>query len=179
MTVLWFLSQSGVINLPAMLGTKNNGVLISPVRAVADLNLRDSNGYAIEFSQSPVWTLIIPGRRHCDATCQETLYFTRQTHIAMGREANLFRRFYLSLDGEVDAAYTELQQRDHPNLLTVFATGEDLSALLNGLGIEDPLSGRYLFLVDPQGWLMMYYTDQHTGKDIIKDIKALLSVASH
>ncbi len=34
----------------------------------------------------------------CDAACENSLYVTRQIHVAMGKEFNRLRRLYVSTD---------------------------------------------------------------------------------
>jgi hypothetical protein len=38
-----------------------------------------------------------------------------------------------------------------------------------------PLRDRQYFIVDPEGWTMMYYRDQQDGKEVMADLKFLLT----
>src|SRR6185436_8973280 len=78
-TLLFRAAVTGKIDLPAVLGTKNNGVLITPPQPIADLPLQDSNGEPFNYaSQEKLWSIIVPVAAHCDDQCEQTLYLTRQ-----------------------------------------------------------------------------------------------------
>jgi hypothetical protein len=42
----------------------------------------------------------------------------------------------------------------------------------------DPLAKNTFYIVDPQGWLMMSYSEKNTYKEIIKDMRFLLKNSS-
>ena len=87
-TLLFRAAVNGGVDLPALLGTKNSGVLIKPPRPIAELPLRFANGEIFDFAKQPKqWSIAIPVSAHCDTQCEQTLYLTRQIHIALGKNA--------------------------------------------------------------------------------------------
>ena len=75
-------------------GTTNNGDLIEPPRSIEDIKLQAKDGSEYRYNEHiHKWSLIIPALEECNTACLQTLYFTRQVHVALGKEANGLRRF--------------------------------------------------------------------------------------
>ena len=99
-TWLWYFVARGDLDLVGMVGTSNRGALVQPPRQLNDQILRDETGSNIKFADlAPRWAMVVPvvGGR-CDADCENSLYVTRQIHLAMGKEYNRLRRLYVSTD---------------------------------------------------------------------------------
>lgn len=173
-TLLFRASVNGQVDLPALLGTKNNGVLIKPPRAIAELPLTLATGEQFEFAKQPKhWNLLIPVPAHCDNQCQQNLYLTRQIHIALGKDADRVQRYLIATQWPLDAEFETLLQQ-HPNLQILRADESAFAAYFAQSNLQPARDQQYL-LLDPAGWLMMYYNPQHDGKAVIKDLKFLLS----
>ena len=173
-TLLFRVAVNGHIDLPALLGTNNNGVLIKPPRAIAELPLRFANDQSFDFAKQPKrWSILIPVAAHCDDRCQQTLYITRQIHIALGKDADRVQRYLVATHWPLDAEFEKLLPK-HPKLqiLKIDAATFDRYFAQSQL---QPLRDQQYFLVDPAGWLMMYYNPRHSGKAVMKDLKFLLS----
>jgi cytochrome oxidase Cu insertion factor (SCO1/SenC/PrrC family) len=174
-TLLFRAAVLGHIDLPALLGTRNNGVLISPPLPLKDLTIQTASGEAFDYSALPArWTVLIPVGSSCDAQCQQTLYLTRQIHIALGKNADRVRRFVLSTAYPLDAEFEKLLQQ-HPNMEVLKTDPAAFAQFFARAGSLQPLQNHLFFLVDPQGWVMMYYSPEHGGKAIMTDIKLLLA----
>ena len=173
-TLLFRASVNGQVDLPALLGTKNNGVLIKPPRAIAELPLTLASGEKFEFSKQPKhWNLLIPVLAHCDNQCQQNLYLTRQIHIALGKDSDRVQRYLIATQWPLDAEFETLLQQ-HPNVQIVRVDEAAFAAYFAQSNLQPARDQQYL-LLDPAGWLMMYYNPQHDGKAVIKDLKFLLS----
>jgi hypothetical protein len=173
-TLLFRASVNGQIDLPQLLGTKNNGTLISPPRAIAELPLQLGNGEVFDFAKQPKrWRILLSASSHCDSQCQQNLYLTRQIHIALGKDSNRVQRYLVVTQWPLDAEFEKLLQ-EHPKLqvLKVDANAFDQYFAKSQL---QPLRDQQYIVVDPAGWLMMSYGPQHDGKAVIKDLKFLLS----
>ncbi|MET0378177.1 MAG: hypothetical protein ABW049_04220 [Spongiibacteraceae bacterium] len=169
-TVLYWAATSGRVNLPALLGTKNNGDLISPPRPIAELALRSLDGQAFDFAkQKPHWTLLIPVASHCDAACEKNLYQTRQTHVALGKNAGRVQRYLVSKDGAPDAAFEQLLTQ-HTGVQMLLA-----DPIAFDKYFADLVPAHTYFVVDPAGWMMMAYGSDHDYHGVISDLKFLLS----
>lgn len=173
-TLLFRAAATGKIDLPALLGTKNNGVLIRPPRPIAELPLLSANGEAFDFSKQPKqWTIVIPVTAHCDAQCQNTIYMTRQIHVALGKYADRVRRYLITTEYPLDGEFQNFL-KDHPKVEILRANTDDFSQYFSTSNLQ-PLKNHQYLIVDPDGWFMMYYDAQHEGKAVLKDLKFLLT----
>lgn len=188
---LWYFVVEGDLDLIGVIGTANNGILVEPPRQLSTSAFVDDTGAALAWSDiDPRWTLLIPvAGATCDANCERRLYFTRQIHIALGKEFNKVRRVYLSdtpipkvnitpsnpfpegwppqLSPEL---LTDYLVAAHKGLIPVSTDPDNFSALFTEL-IADP---EQWYLVDPGGWIMMRYPDTLDYKQVIADLKFLL-----
>lgn len=173
-TLLFRAAVNGGIDLPALLGTKNNGVLIKPPRAIAELPLQSANGDTFDFAKQPKqWSIAIPVSAHCDAQCEQTLYITRQIHIALGKYTERVRRYLIATEYPLDAEFENLLKQ-HPTIEVLRVDSAEFSQYVARSNLQ-PLQNHQYFLIDPEGWLMMYYGPQHEGKSVLKDLKFLLT----
>lgn len=173
-TLLFRAAVNGRIDLPALLGTKNYGVLIQPPRKIAELPLQSADGAAYDFAKSPKhWSIVIPVSAHCDETCQQTLYLTRQIHIGLGKHSDRVRRYLVATDFPLDAEFENLLKQ-HPKLEILRADRGEFAQYFARSDLQPVQNHQYLIL-DPEGWLMMYYGPQHDGKVVMKDLKFLLT----
>lgn len=173
-TLLFRAAVNGDINLPELLGTKNNGALIQPPRAIADLPLVDADGAAFDFSQQPKqWTLLLTVPAHCDQQCEQNLYITRQIHVALGKHSSRVRRYLVATQWPLDTQFQQLLEQ-HPRLQVLRADAAVYASYFAQSKL-DPLRDQQYVLVDPEGWMMMYYQPGQDGKEVIADLKFLLT----
>ncbi len=173
-TLLFRAAVNGHIDLPALLGTKNSGVLIKPPRAIAELPLQFANGDTFDFAKQPKqWSIAIPVVAHCDAQCEQTLYITRQIRTALGKHTERVRRYLIATEYPLDAEFENLLKQ-HPQLEVLRADAAEFSKYFARSDLQ-PLQNHQYLLIDPAGWLMMYYGPQHDGKAVLKDLKFLLT----
>lgn len=134
--------------------TKNEGQLISPSVAAEQIGLEGQIGK---------WTLLLPVGASCDAECEERLYLARQVNIALGRESSRVQRMAIWTEGTAPA---QKIQADYPGLGAFPVELEKFKAKLG-----DP---NRIYLMDPLGNILMFYTLDKAGKPMLKDIKFLL-----
>jgi hypothetical protein len=155
--------------------TTNNGELIQPPRSIETVTITDEQTAEFIYNDnSHKWTILIPAVGGCNKSCEATLYFTRQMHTALGKQMNGLRRFYLTDENEVAPVTASLLAEEYPKLQRFFTSSEQLEQLLGSLNDVDYRNGKTYFLVDPMGFVMMSYTDQHGLKDLLSDLKFLL-----
>lgn len=190
-TWLWYFVVRGDLDLVGALGTANSGVLVQPPRQLDDNALFEQTGFGFSYSDlEPRWTLMVPGSDGvCDRVCEQSLYVTRQIHLAMGKGFNRIRRMYVS---ETPVADTTLEvnalsdQRPAPDNFDQLLQNEHrgLKALVvenGGYSVAFPehqLAPDTWYLVDPAGWIMMSYNGEVSYKDVISDLKFLLKNSS-
>ena len=166
-TWLWYYVASGRVDIVSFLGTANAGALLEPPLALGELELRDSAGNVVDIrGERPTWRILILGGGVCGEQCRQTAYYTRQIHTAMGKYANRIERV-MAIPAEADRSFAE----DYPELKLLYTSPSGLRALADAAyGEGDPA----YFVVDPNGWVILSYTADADGKDIMADLKFLL-----
>ena len=184
---LWYFVARGDLDLVGALGTSNSGSLLQPPRQIDDGELQEENGYPFKYLDlEPKWTMLVPSSGgRCGSDCANSLYVTRQIHVAMGKEFNRLRRLYV---GDARVAETpvyldngagtevlgELLAAEHRGIRTAVAT----AATQRVLFVEHQADASIWYLVDPAGWIMMSYNGEVHYKDVISDLKFLLKNSS-
>lgn len=189
----WFFGQREVDGLGS---TTNRGELIIPVMDITEFDLRDESGESMfvsfeemvaqidldDYEPRP-WLLLYLGSENCESICDERLFFLRQLHRRLNAEAERVQRYYIN----VSEAQSSLDERTQimfeeafPEMVVAYS---EKQALLNTLertlpaGI-DPLALHYIYVVDPLGNVMLYFTPENSTEDILKDIDKLLDQSS-
>jgi len=189
-TWLWWFVVRGDLDLVGMIGTANRGTLVQPPRQLDDAQLYDSTGNTFNYGDlEPRWTMLVPARDVCDRTCENSLYLTRQIHVALGKEFSRLRRLYanesplahtaLTVDTLSDGrpapdSLAQLIETEHRGLKTL-TLGDSAYSELFSEHREDPSTW---YLVDPAGWVMMSYNGEVSYKEVIADLKFLLKNSS-
>ena len=151
-------------------GTTNKGTLIRPAITIDDL----SDGGRIHFPTGD-WMLMVPAGADCNQACQHALYLTRQTNIALGKNADRVERLLLVSGNHVSKPFNGLLEKEYPHMLIQYLAPGEIQRVLGRFATKGTLDGT-IFMVDPEGFIMMYYTPKNSGKDILSDLKHLLGV---
>lgn len=166
-----YLDEQGVS------GTTNAGRLISPARPLALSSLRDGSGAPFDVtSLRGRWTYVLFDDVGCASDCQERLYLTRQTRLAMNKDVTRVQRLMIFSA----APSADLAQRladEHPDLRWVVLDNGDDQGLRAFEGVGYDNSGNDFFLVDPLGNLMMVYDLAVPAKGVRKDLQKLLKIS--
>lgn len=141
-------------------GRTNHGVLIEPPRPLAGSLFHGK------------WSLVYVGAAGCDAACDRTLYYMRQTHLGLGRLYTRTQRVFLALGPCCDRT---LATR-YPDLVTVDASSPDMVPLLQNFAADERATG--IFIVDPRGNLMMRYDAHDPPRGLLDDLKLLMGLSS-
>jgi hypothetical protein len=174
-SLLWLAVKRGHIDIVGSLGTHNNGTLLQPVREFESIVALDRNGETYHYlQQAPKWTLLIPGSASCGESCRQTLWLTRQLHTALGRRAIHLRRFYLSDSWPLDASFSEFLAAEHPTMTILHSDATAIEQLLANPDAAAGLPPDSYYLIDKRGFVMMVYGPQHSGQDVISDLKFLM-----
>lgn len=149
--------------------THNRGQLIRPPVALGAAALPAPAADARQ------WSLLLPASG-CDDDCDRRLQITRQVHIALGREAWRFRRLHWDASGEpIPGARRRRLDERHPGMLIDAGDIAALNRHLRAAGGEGWADK--IYLVDPDGFLMMRYEPQAAGEDILEDLRFLLKTS--
>jgi hypothetical protein len=150
--------------LPDM--TTNQGTLIQPPIVL--------DGIEIEPGQN--WVLLIPVDSSCDKACQQVLYLSRQTHIALGKNTSRVQRVIL-VEGQLSADFKELLREEHRKVKIIDIAGDGTAVRLKAL-VPNGLHKLIVFVMDPNGNVMMYYRPEQGGKPMLRDLKHLLKTSN-
>jgi cytochrome oxidase Cu insertion factor (SCO1/SenC/PrrC family) len=174
---LWYYVDQGDIDLVQVLGTANRGELLSPPIPLQGVSLYDGDGERVELfaAGNNRWRILIPATGHCDETCAQHLYYTRQIRTAMGAYADRIERIYLGREEQVVALFPQALRQQHPGLKILYTSGAEPSGIWEHAPVP---GGPAYFLVDPRGWVMMSYRAGMDGKAVMADLKFLLKNSS-
>lgn len=146
---------------------KNYGELIKQVEVrVSGVNLE---GKPIDVSSlKGKWVMVYVGSGQCPKSCQDLLYFMRQTRTAQGKEMDRVERLWILTDEQVPAADL---QTFHTGLRYLLPSASPVPQFV---GSE---TGLYLYMIDPLGHVMMRWPQNPDPSRMIKDIKQLLKAS--
>lgn len=175
--------------------TSSRGSLILPVLDLPALQLRNSLGdpayRSFEEMTAGVdpdayeprpWQLIMLSGADCDQHCLDRLYMLRQVHLRLAREAERVQRAVVVVDEtvtELPRVTRDFLLEQQPDLQLLHADPQTLlPQLLPTAGGRDPAAENLIYVADPVGNIMLYFTPQNTADDIFKDIDKLLDQSS-
>jgi hypothetical protein len=175
-------------------GTTSNGSLIIPVLDISELQLVDANGQKAykSFEEMTVnvspedydprpWQLLYLGSADCDADCQQRLYFLRQMHIRLGAESGRVQRVYVQTEATpLTPATTAYLQQEQADMRILHADAARLRAALQRTltAGDNALTGHYIYVMDPVGNIMLYFTPANDAEQMLDDIDQLLDHSS-
>lgn len=158
-------------------GTRNKGVLIAPPLQINSIGLRDTQGseYVLDGTKDQRWTFLVAHPANCDEICRKHFWEIRQTRTALGKYQSYVSRVWLVTEGVLDESTRQWLLQEHPDVTLLYADGVRWQSLLRQSPEGITSDGKAVFfLVDPRGFVMMYYTPEDTYKDVITDMKFLL-----
>ncbi|MDT8398378.1 MAG: hypothetical protein RQ899_07165 [Pseudomonadales bacterium] len=189
----WFY---GLREMQGISVTSNKGVLIVPVLDITALAMHDDAGEPIfqtfedavagvsakEYQPRP-WLLVYLGGPDCDSACAQRLYFLRQLHRRLGREVDRVARYHVNVTQDrrsLTEATRTLFAEQFPELGQASADRDTLLKNLAGSlpADVDPVTEHYIYVVDPVGNVMLYFTPENTPEDILRDLDRLLDQSS-
>jgi len=138
---------------------KPSGELLQPPRTLVTPLAANTEGR---------WLIVVAGAGSCDQTCVQLLDETRRIHVALYKQMPRVARLWLSDDqAAVLHDGTRLQQQQ-PDLVTA-----DVSTA-NRKSFDMDSAGYRVYLMDPQGRLVLRYPADAPPKGILKDMERLL-----
>jgi cytochrome oxidase Cu insertion factor (SCO1/SenC/PrrC family) len=133
-------------------GTTNHGEFVSPATTTEQL------GWQVEGDQRKWWLWVVAS--DCDAACQATVKHMQAVHKLLNREADRVRRGFTGVQG----AYEPNWMSAYPGMAVVNVA--DPSNVKNGI-----------YIVDPNGNLVLFYDLATEPKPVLEDLKKLLKVS--
>ena len=173
--------------------TTNKGHLINPVLDITEFGMKTKTGEAIflpfevtvadiapeDYVPRP-WGLVYLGQRECDQICEERITYLRQLHRRLGAEATRVARYYINTDEDFAPQTTTLFQQSFPEMTLSYSNKTLLKNNLARTHAEniDPIEQHYIYVVDPVGNVMLYFTPENTPEEILSDLDKLLDQSS-
>lgn len=175
--------------------TTNNGTLITPVIDITAFTMEDENGSALfqsfeimvegidaeDYVPRP-WAMIFLGSNTCDVSCGDRLFYLRQLHRLLGSDEERLARYYVNAGAsrELDANTQSMFNEAFAGLKLAYSQRDILLSNLAFILPDevDPILEHYIFLADPLGNVMMYFTPENTPDDILEDLEKLLDQSS-
>ncbi|MDE0955656.1 MAG: hypothetical protein OSA07_04225 [Pseudomonadales bacterium] len=145
-------------------GRTNYGQLLLPPNELQQAQLVDENDAPwSQVEADKRWLVIYLTKQACDLPCQEATHLLRQINVALGKEAHRVTRLLVNQQGGIN----EQTKTDYPALIQ-----------LKSLSLEPFELGQGIYVVDPLGNIMMYYSKDFVGKELLKDLKKLLRTSN-
>lgn len=174
-TLAWYMAKH-----PEWLGkTSNYGELITPPLptqfsdfqadpASADASLAELKGH---------WVLVqMASQAQCAAACLEGLHRSKQVWLRLSKDLPRVRRLLLTSDNALDAVTREALRRDDDSTLLVAKAAPALQQLLIAQAASTGADAT-LWLLDPQGNLMMRYPLNYDPHGLLRDLQHLLRIS--
>jgi len=156
-------------------GSTNYGTLIEPQRPIpANLVVTDETGKQVPLaSLRGVWLFVMTDRSACDEACVKKLYFMRQIRVTQAGERHRITMVWLRSDA---GAVPQKVLDAYPDTRRLVADPAAVAAWLPAdSGTQDT---DHLYLVDPNGNLMMRFPKDPNPSKIKTDVTKLLKWSS-
>lgn len=145
----------------------NHGDLLQPAPLPAQpLPLLPGGEFRFEQMKGK-WLLLQIDSGNCDVHCREKLYAMRQVRLAQGKDMVRLERVWLVSDASIPAADL---LAEYDGMLVVRAAGSEVLAAFPAPADRTA----HLYVVDPQGNLMMRFPEKPDPTRMIKDLQRLL-----
>ena len=149
----------------------HHGQLIKPVINVVNIPALDSE------QLKGKWWLVYIAPRNCLETCHDTIYNMRQINTALGKNAERLGRLFVAHPDCPQSMCETYLNEHYADMRKVSLQQQDFSTLFTS---DDPQRSEMLgdiYILDPQGNIMMRYSTDTDPKGILTDLKRLLRVA--
>jgi len=158
-----YVLSSGLIDFKPD-STKNNGRFISPLVKVSD---HTQHPWADDLMGT--WTLVrrVPGS--CDESCLELENDLHKYRLSLGHRAEKLALLLLADDfvATADDPFEHVQK-------IATAKQTKLNQMFDQLSAKSLQNGHGLYVVAPEGYLMMAFTPENTSTEIIRDLSLLV-----
>ena len=150
-------------------GYSNHGDLLLPVENVIEPPVESATAEALQ----EIWSLVYVSAEPCgaDSTCRERLYTIRQARLMLGKNMDRLQRVFLGSGQALDPEYLAAEQGGLVVLQDAALTGTLLGATPDGSAADG------YYLLDPLGNLVIYFAPDINPRDVVSDIKHLLSLS--
>lgn len=162
-------------------GRINQGHLVTPARPLDNVTLKSLDGEVLDRSLfRNTWTLLYIGSSDCGEICRQMLWNMRQVRLSLHRRMDRVQRVFAITDRSQLGALQEFLQTEHEGVVPVLAEGADARSFVQFFSLEDEpasLQPDNIYVLDPLGNWMMFYTPDDPAKGMLKDLKKMLKLS--
>ncbi|MFW5969097.1 MAG: SCO family protein [Halofilum sp. (in: g-proteobacteria)] len=153
--------------------SKPHGTLIEPARPLEPFRLKSEEGETLTLDElRGHWYLVHFVPERCGEACRERLYETRQVRDALGEDRSRVRRLVVAGTGRSTPGLADARE-EHPRLVVMQGEGRGEF----GRQFPEERGTGTVFLVDPNGNLMMRFAPDLPPDDMLKDLEKLLKLS--
>ena len=152
-----------------------------PIAALEQAHLHHADGTKADPSLfRDKWTLLYVAHGKCAKLCKQRLYDTRQVRAATGQDAGRIRRVLIMVEPRPGAGVQAFAKRVHPDLAVLFTSSATplLRFFRPGPQARPSTGAGRVYLIDPHGNWLMYYTRQDSASGMLKDLQKLLRIST-
>lgn len=153
----------------------NNGTLIVPPKPLPDVELFDPLGDQDDGKLFGKWTLFYITGSDCDEACVNNLYAMRQIRLTAGEHTRRVQRALFYWNGVPSNVVDNFE--NYAGQLIVKESGNTNELMREHFKLNDganPVVTNRLYVIDPNGNLIMFYEPGVDPIGIIKDLSKLL-----
>lgn len=174
-------------------GSLNKGELINPPIDVSALDMNDEMGVPMfkpfeeviealgdeEYEIQP-WLMVYVSGSDCNQACLDRIFQLRQLHVALGKDIQRVRRYFLNASGnDISVENKQLFREEYPSMGVAHGDPQKIKQNFAQAKVDLNLPEEdYVIFVDPVGNTMMYYSADKTAQDIMSDLETLLRHSS-
>jgi cytochrome oxidase Cu insertion factor (SCO1/SenC/PrrC family) len=154
---------------------RSYGELLEPARPLPVVALRNPDGNpASADSLRGHWTLLTVAQNACTAACRHNLWKMQQVRLAQGQHMKRVERVLL-VTSRARLSVAALAQ-EYPGTQILIADAAALAPLVRALADSDS-AGERVYLVDPNGNLVLRYAPDAEPSGLRKDLARLLRLS--
>jgi len=160
--------------------TTNHGKLIRPMLRLEQLPLSDYNlANSINTKQwNNHWVMMYFKENHCDERCLTNIYLMGQTRTALGKFQDQVISAYVAINPHSENNPGPEILRAYAHTLLLKTSTSDLNNFFNKSILQVNFAQGQLFLVDPNGFVMMSYPATVNFEDVYQDLNHLLKLGA-
>jgi cytochrome oxidase Cu insertion factor (SCO1/SenC/PrrC family) len=149
---------------------KSYGDLVKPPKNLQIPILHDATGKEFTAQQwLKKWSVVMVDGTGCTQPCQAQVHLLKQVHTSLNKDIKRVQRI-LIVPTELNSDTFNALQKQYPELLILGGADAETAKF----AAEFNVAGGQVYLVDPEGYLMMSYSEKMDPKGLFSDLKRLL-----
>lgn len=160
--------------------TTNQGVLVEEPIVMTDFHFSNGDGQPwILAEQTPKFRILIPVVGKCNATCEETLYLTRQVRRRLAEKSDQLDRIYVQLGQPENAELQEFLAAEHSDLIYLAGDLDQWQSEISRRSeLQSTFDGTEYYLLHRYGALGLAYNNEHSGNQLLDDLEFLIRTSN-